>query len=405
MTGTAPGVGTITPISPSGGFAASYTVNVSTTGAAGANNGTVRLDLTSLGTIQDQATNALAATHIGDQTYNFDTTRPTATTINRQAGAPNPTNATTLPFTVTFSEPVDTSTVVAARFTVTTSGVTGTAPTRRDDHADQPLRRLRHQLHRQRQHHRRHRHQRRDHPARPDSGGTIADQAGNVLTVAHNGDQIVQLRHDRPTVSTINIAGASTDQRDDAAVHGHLQRTGQHRRRRRRPVRDDHERRHRHAPTVGTITPISPSGGFATSYTVNVNTTGAIGANNGTVRLDQTSSGTIADQAGNGPDRHPQRRPDLHLRHNRAERHHTAVLRHEQQRQDRSDRRDVQRDARGVHRRNGPMDTHRRARRYLDRFCFRRNKPGNSYPQRERGLRYSCIRHATRTRRKRQGNP
>ena len=33
---------------------------------------------------------------------------------------------------------------------------------------------------------------------------------------------------------------------------------------------------------------------------MNVNTAGAVGANSGSVRLDQTSQGTIADQAGNG---------------------------------------------------------------------------------------------------------
>ena len=118
----------------------------------------------------------LTGTHNGDQTFTFDTTAPTVSSINRRLGSTNPTNVGPLQLTVTFSEPVNTAGVAAGRFSVTTSGVTGTAPTVGDDHAGEPV------------------------------------------------------------------------------------------------------------------------GGFATVYTVNVNTTSAVGANGATVRLDQTSAGTIPTQ-------------------------------------------------------------------------------------------------------------
>jgi hypothetical protein len=125
VTGTTPTVGAVTPVgsAPTG----TWTVTVSTSGAVGANNGSVRLDLTSVGTIQDTATNLLAGTHTGDQSYTYDTTAPTVSSINRKAGSPNPTNAASLDFTVAFSEPV--SNVVAARFAVAATNVTGTTPT------------------------------------------------------------------------------------------------------------------------------------------------------------------------------------------------------------------------------------------------------------------------------------
>ena len=57
-------------------------------------------------------------------TWTVDLTAPTLSSINRQVGAANPTKATSLPFTVTFSEPVNN--VVAADFGVVESNVTGT---------------------------------------------------------------------------------------------------------------------------------------------------------------------------------------------------------------------------------------------------------------------------------------
>ena len=138
-------------------------------------------------------------TYAATSTFTIDTTRPTVSSINRQAGATNPTNVGPLVFTVTFSESVNAASVVAGRFAATTSNVTGTAP------------------------------------------------------------------------------------------------------------------------VVGTITPVSPSGGFATVYTVNVTTTGAVGANSGSVRLDLfTSAGSIADQAGNALTALHNGDRDVHLRHHQS---------------------------------------------------------------------------------------
>jgi hypothetical protein len=72
----------------------------------GANSGSVRLDLTSVGSIQDQVANALAGTRPGDQSYTFDTTAPTVSSIVRIPSAAGPTNAGSVSWTVSMSEPV-----------------------------------------------------------------------------------------------------------------------------------------------------------------------------------------------------------------------------------------------------------------------------------------------------------
>ena len=67
-------------------------------------NGTARLDLNGSGTgIADAAGNAPAA-HIGDGVFDIDQTRPTVFSINPAVSTP--TNATSVDFTVTFSEAV-----------------------------------------------------------------------------------------------------------------------------------------------------------------------------------------------------------------------------------------------------------------------------------------------------------
>jgi len=69
--------------------------------------GTVTLDLNSSGTgIQDLAANAIAGGFTG-QTYNVDQTPPTVQSITATTPSnTNPTNATSVSYTVTFSEPV-----------------------------------------------------------------------------------------------------------------------------------------------------------------------------------------------------------------------------------------------------------------------------------------------------------
>lgn len=61
------------------------------------------------------------------QTVILDTTAPSMLSINRAAGATNPTKAGPLNWTVTFSEPV--SGVAASNFVIVKSGTAGTAPT------------------------------------------------------------------------------------------------------------------------------------------------------------------------------------------------------------------------------------------------------------------------------------
>ena len=70
------------PVPTGGAPSASWTVTVATHGAVGANSGSsVKLNLTSVGTIQDTATNRLAGTRNGDQSYTYDTTAPTVTNV------------------------------------------------------------------------------------------------------------------------------------------------------------------------------------------------------------------------------------------------------------------------------------------------------------------------------------
>ncbi|MGI8904959.1 MAG: Ig-like domain-containing protein [Candidatus Sumerlaeaceae bacterium] len=116
LTGTA--TGTIGAITGTGA-----TRNVTITGVAG--NGTLGLNLDqNITTIVDSLANPLAATFTTGETYTIDQ-GPAVASINR--ANTNPTNATTVNFTVTFSESV--TGVSAANFSVVGAGVTGTIGT------------------------------------------------------------------------------------------------------------------------------------------------------------------------------------------------------------------------------------------------------------------------------------
>ncbi len=118
---------TVSATSASGGApSATWTVTVLTSGTTGQNNGSIGLSLSSIGTIADVATNALAAMHTSDQAYTYDTTQPTVNSINRKSGAANPVNTGPLDFTVTFSEPVNN--VFTSNFGLTTANLGGSAP-------------------------------------------------------------------------------------------------------------------------------------------------------------------------------------------------------------------------------------------------------------------------------------
>lgn len=113
-----------TQITPS-----TYTVTVNT----GSGSGTVRLDLIDNDSIQDGVNNSLGGPGAGNgnfttgEVYTVDRTVPTVTSIVR-AGS-NPTGATSVQFTVTFSE--DVTGVNVGDFALTTTGVTGASITSR----------------------------------------------------------------------------------------------------------------------------------------------------------------------------------------------------------------------------------------------------------------------------------
>jgi hypothetical protein len=104
---------------------ASWTVTLPTTGLAGLNNGSIGLNLSSVGAIKDAATNALATSSFTGQAYGYDTTVPTVVSINR-AGASATVNSGPLAWTVTFSEPV--GGLATSNFALATAGLGGSAP-------------------------------------------------------------------------------------------------------------------------------------------------------------------------------------------------------------------------------------------------------------------------------------
>ena len=108
------------------GSGSSYTVTAST----GSGDGSLGLNLADDDSIADTATNKLGGAGTGNgnftgQTYTTDKTAPTAASIERASGTP--TNASSVQWTVTFSESV--SGVGSADFAVAASGVSGASIT------------------------------------------------------------------------------------------------------------------------------------------------------------------------------------------------------------------------------------------------------------------------------------
>ena len=123
---------TITTVSGSG---SQYTVTANT----GTGNGTLGLNLVDNDTILDTSANRLGGTGSGNgnftgQSYTIDKTQPSVT-INQAAGQADPTSASPINFTVTFSETVTGFTASDISFAGSTAGgtltaaVTGTGPT------------------------------------------------------------------------------------------------------------------------------------------------------------------------------------------------------------------------------------------------------------------------------------
>lgn len=130
------GMPTITSATATSTPSTTWTVLTSESGVT-ASSGTIGLNVTGIGLIVDAAGNALDTTTFTGQTYAYDTTKPTLSSIVR-AGSSAIVNAGPLSWTVTFSEPV--VNVAAGNFGLAGSGLsvlpsigtvvsaTGTAP-------------------------------------------------------------------------------------------------------------------------------------------------------------------------------------------------------------------------------------------------------------------------------------
>ena len=114
LTTTGTASGTIATFGPVSGTSIDVTVN-SVTG-----DGTIRLDLDVVTGIVDNESNLLDGTHIGDETFTIDNTAPEVVSINRAAGEDNPTNASSVVYTVTFDGNV--SGIATGAFSLTSTG-------------------------------------------------------------------------------------------------------------------------------------------------------------------------------------------------------------------------------------------------------------------------------------------
>src|SRR5262249_40511890 len=94
--GTTPVIGT--PSATGGAPSATWTVNVTTVGTTGANNGSIGLNLANNTNIKDVATNNLFTVFATGQAYAYDTTAPTVT-VNQAGGQVDPTNVLPINFT------------------------------------------------------------------------------------------------------------------------------------------------------------------------------------------------------------------------------------------------------------------------------------------------------------------
>jgi DNA/RNA endonuclease G (NUC1) len=103
------------------GSGTTYTVTVNT----GSGDGTIRLDVANNGSIVSSTNVPLSAPYTSGEVYTIDKTAPTVSSSVRADA--NTTAATTVHFTVTFSEPV--SGVSTGDFSLVTTGVTGASIT------------------------------------------------------------------------------------------------------------------------------------------------------------------------------------------------------------------------------------------------------------------------------------
>jgi DNA/RNA endonuclease G (NUC1) len=236
---------------------------------SGSGDGTIHLDVVTGGTVIDAAGNFLTAGFTSGQLYTVDKTAPSVTSIVRIGAAT--TNAASVQFTVTFSEPV--LNVGNADFTATTTGVTGASVTgvtgsgpyivtvntgsgdgtvRLDVNAGTP---------------------------------TINDAAGNALTASFITGDLDTIDKTVPAVQSIVKAGA--DPTTATSVNFTVTFTES-------VTGVDATDFTITAPAL-TGTSISNVTGSGASYTVTV----ATGNGSGSLRLDLTGNGSVLDAAGN----------------------------------------------------------------------------------------------------------
>jgi hypothetical protein len=122
LSGSAPSIVSVAPVGSAP--ATAWTATVATTGTA-AVTGSIGLNLTAKGLIKDAAGNPLGGSvPVTGQAYGYDTTAPTPGSIDRADA--NPAKSGLLHWTANFNEPV--ASVVAANFSLATSGLSGSAP-------------------------------------------------------------------------------------------------------------------------------------------------------------------------------------------------------------------------------------------------------------------------------------
>ena len=258
--------GSVSGVSGSG---TTYTVTVSSISG----DGTLRLDLKSSGTgITDQAGNAISGGFTSGDTYTFDHTAPIVSSIT--ATGTNPTNATSVGYTVTFSESV--TGVDASDFTVTTGGASGSVTNVTGSGTTYTVTvgsisgngTLRLDLN--------------------SSGTGITDGAGNAISGGFTGGDTYTIDNTPPTVSSIAASNPLNTNPTNATTLIYNVNFSE-------PVTgvDASDFTVTTSGTSGSVTNVSGSGA---NYTVTVSSV----TGNGTLRLDLNNSGTgITDAVGN----------------------------------------------------------------------------------------------------------
>ncbi len=271
VTGVDAGDFAITPSGVSGavitsvtGSGSAYAVTVST----GSGDGTLRLDFGSNGSVQDLAGNPTTTPFTG-ASYTIDKTAPTVSSITRIG--PATTNAASVQFSVTFSEPV--LNVGTNDFAVTASGVTGASVTGVTGSGPYTVTVNTGSG---------------DGTVRLDVNGgtaTVNDAAGNALTASFATGDVDTIDKNAPAVQSIVKASAdpTTATSVDFTVTFSESVTGV-----------DSADFTITAPAL-TGTSVTNVTGSGTTYTVTV----ATGNGSGSLRLDLTGNGTVIDAAGN----------------------------------------------------------------------------------------------------------